>query len=486
MALPPRTFLSSKDVRMSQFTPSQLVSRRQLLGFGAAGILGWSLPEMLAAQSVAVSSARAKAKNVLVVLEQGGLSQMDTWDPKPDVVAEHRSPFKPVATCVPGMRFTELLAKTGRVADKLAVVRSMRHPKSGANGHPDGTQYMLSGNHPGSAIEMPDIGSVAAHVLGTRCKYLPPYIMVPGNHEQAAATRTGFLPASTKVFKTNGRDLSAKDWKVGALEARPDTPEARLADRQRLLASLNNQYASRNGKGMGFGGMERFYDQAFDTLTSPKVAAAFDYQREPIALREKYGVGHRGACYLVGRKLIESGVRFVTVDTRWPLTKDTPGGFNLNWDHHDLMYANGSCGTVRDKAGGEGRYGIGTWPMMGSTDQAFAALIEDLHDRGLLAETLVCFITEFGRTPKLNKFQGRDHWTNAYSIAFAGAGVRGGQIIGASDKEAGQVANEPHTPEEYAATIYEKLGIDRTKPLYTASNRPVFVNHDVDPIEALF
>jgi len=469
------------------FRPEHHVSRRHVLQASVMGALGWSLPEWLALQAKAgTENRRAKAKNVLVVLEQGGLSQMDTWDPKPEVIAEHRSPYKPIATRVPGIRYTELLTKTAEHADKIAVVRSMLHPKGGANGHPTGTQYMLSGSHPTSPMEMPDIGSVVSHVLGTRCGYLPPYIMVPGNHEQAKETRSGFLPASTKVFKTSGKDLSDKDWKVGALERRADTSLDRLDDRKNLLNELNNRFSTSSGKGIGFGGMERFYDQAFDTLTSPKVTAAFDYQKEPTALKEKYGVGHRGACYLIGRKLIEAGVRFVTVDVRWPLTKETPGGFNLNWDHHDYMYSKGSCGTVRDKAGGEGRYGIATWPMMGSTDQAFAALLTDLDERGLLAETLVCFITEFGRTPKLNKFQGRDHWTNAYSIAFAGAGVPGGQVIGSTDKEAGQVSNEPHTPEEYAATIYEKVGINRSQPLYTASHRPVFVGNDAEPIAGLF
>src|SRR5215475_8852469 len=210
-------------------------------------------------------------------------------------------------------------------------------------------------------------------------------------------------------------------------------------------------------------------------LTSPQVSAAFDLRREPEPVRRMYGPGHRGACYLVGRKLIEAGVRFVTVDVRWPLTPDVPGGFNLNWDHHDYIYARGSCGTVRDKAGGEGRYGIGHWVMMGSTDQAFAALIDDLEQRGLLAETLVCFVTEFGRTPRLNKFQGRDHWPNAYSIAFAGAGVRGGQVIGKTDRDGGYVLDQAFTPDVYAATVYESLGIDLTAPVYTREHRPVFL-----------
>ena len=461
------------------------LNRRQFLHAGATGILGLSLPELLALHA-ASGTHHGRAKNVLVVLEQGGLSHMDTWDPKPETIAEHRSPFKPIATRVPGMRFTELLTNTARIADKLSVVRSMYHAKGGANGHPDGTQYMLSGAHPASATKMPDLGSVASHVLGTRCKDLPPYIMVPGNHEQAAVTSTGFLPAGMKAFKTGGRDLSAPDWRVGDLNPRAENVEQRLADRRRLLQSVDSRLLGPTGDRLGVGGMDRFYEQAFDTLTSSRVAKAFDYRGEPDRVRELYGKGHRGACYLVGRKLIEAGVRFVTVDARWPLTPETPGGFNLNWDHHDLIYAKGSCGTVRDKAGGEGRYGIGHWCMMGSTDQAFAALIEDMHQRGLLAETLVCFISEFGRTPRLNKFQGRDHWTNAYSIAFAGAGVPGGQVIGATDKEGGSVVSDPHTPEEYAATVYEKLGIDRTKPLYTSTKRPIFIGHDGEPIAPLF
>lgn len=464
-------------------TPVRFPSRRDALRLGAGGVLGWSLPQCLALAAAGKAGSKAAAKNVLVVLEQGGLSQMDTWDPKPDAVAEHRSPHAPIRTKVPGVHFTDLMPETAKVADKLAVVRSMCHTKAGASGHPDGTQYALSGAHPGSPLRMPDIGSVVSQVLGTACPYLPPYIMVPGNHEQAAVTSTGFLSAGTKVFKTGGRDLSDPKWKVGGLEPRPETTADRLAGREELLAGMNARFAQ--GSTAAFGGMDRFYEQAFDTLTSPKVAKAFDYQGEPLAVRERYGIGHRGACYLVGRKLIEAGVRFVTVDARWPLTPEVPGGFNLNWDHHDYIYSKGSCGTVRDKAGGEGRYGIGHWVMMGSTDRAFAALVADLDQRGLLAETLVCFVTEFGRTPKLNKFQGRDHWTNAYSIAFAGAGVRGGQVIGTTDKDGGHVATDPFTPEAYAATIYEKLGIDRTQPLYTSNNRPVFLGHDADPIPQL-
>jgi len=469
----------------SGFPPLSL-TRRRLLQSGTVGVLGLSLPQLMALQARAADPSRkGAAKRVLVIYEQGGLSHMDTWDPKPDAVAEHRSPHRPISTSVPGLQLSDLLPSTARIAHKLAVVRSMHHAKAGADAHPNGTQYALSGAHPLNPTEMPDIGAVVSKLLGTESPSLPPYVMIPGNHEQANETRTGFLPASLKVYKTGGRDLSDPNWKVNDLLARPENAARRISGRQQLLASLDQRFVD-GGAARSLDGMEGFYEQAFDTLTSPKVTDAFNLNSEPSSVRDAYGAGHRGVCYLLGRKLIEAGVRFVTVDVRWPLTPETPGGFNLNWDHHDLIYTPGSCGTVRDKAGGEGRYGIGHWVMMGSVDRAWAALIEDLDQRGLLAETLVCFVSEFGRTPRLNKYQGRDHWTNAYSIVFAGAGVRGGQAIGASDRDGGYVVTQAHTPEDYAATIYEKLGIDRDRPLYTATNRPVYFGHLGEPIPELF
>jgi arylsulfatase A-like enzyme len=176
----------------------------------------------------------------------------------------------------------------------------------------------------------------------------------------------------------------------------------------------------------------------------------------------------------------------VTVDVRCPASSVKKDGENLNWDHHDNIYTDGTCGKDRVLCGGEGRYGIATWPMMGSTDQAFAALISDMHDRGLLKETLVCFVTEFGRSPKMNKCHGRDHWPQAYSIAFAGAGVPGGQVIGATDKQGGEVTEKPHTPEDYAETIYAKLGITTGLRLKGPGERPVEFTDGGKPIPELF
>jgi hypothetical protein len=457
------------------------LQRRSFLGVGVAGAMTARVASLAEAAS---EGRKAQAKNVLVVLEQGGLSHMDTWDPKPDAVAEHRSPFKPISTAVPGLQFTSLLSNTAKIADRLTVIRSMYHDRSGANGHPLGTQYALSGEMPGGPLEMPDIGSIVSQRMSSECDYLPPYIMVPGNHEQAKQTRVGFLPAAAKVFKTGGRDLSDPEWKVNDLGLLTGVDRGRFTDRRDLLSNLNVGVApASNDPVRTFSDLS---NQAADLLTNPLTQSAFNLSEEKDATRDAYGRGHRGQCYLMGRRLIERGVRFVTVDVREPLTDKTPGGFNMNWDHHDYIYNKGSCGTIRNGAGGEGRYGIAHWVMMGSTDQAFAALISDLEERGLLADTLVAFVSEFGRTPRLNRFKGRDHWTNAYSIALAGGGVPGGQVIGSSDNEGGYVTNRPTRPDDYAATVYEKLGLDRTKPVYTPSNRPVFLAHNGNPIEEVF
>ncbi|MGE0609511.1 MAG: DUF1501 domain-containing protein [Pirellulales bacterium] len=456
------------------------MQRRSFLGLGLSAGGLWATNAMAAASAPTTASG-GRAKQVLIVLEQGGLSHIDTWDPKPDAVAEHRSPFKPISTSVPGVQLTELFAKTARHADKLAIVRSMHHRQTG---HGEGTQTMLQGFEPGGPLAMPDLGTAVSHLMGTACGYLPPYVMVPGNHEQSGVTSPGFLSAEFKAFKTGGRDLSDPAWKMRDFSLLDGVDSRRLRDRHDLLSNLNIGVLPVGGPDSP-AAVQRFQEQAFNVLSNPRTSAAFDLSAESDSTRDAYGRSHRGQCYLLGRRMVEEGVRFVVVDVREPETAQTPGGFNMNWDHHDLIYTSGSCGTVRNKAGGEGRYGIAHWVMMGSTDQAFAALLDDMQQRGLLAETLVCFVTEFGRTPRLNQFQGRDHWSNAYSIAFAGAGIRGGQVIGDTDRDGGFIRDDPHTPQDYAATIHQLLGIDRAQPVYTRDQRPVFLTGEGRPIAAL-
>lgn len=455
-------------------------SRRSFLGIGLGGIIT-ALTGLDAAAERLPERRSGKAKRVLVIFEQGGVSHIDTWDPKPDAPLEHRSPFKPIRTNADGMQFTELLAKTARVADKLTVVRCMTQPTPGiGNSHPKGSQYIYSGEAPGGPIDMPDIGSVVAHRLGTDALYLPSNILLPGTDEQADSSHVGFLPPGFAAFKTGGSPADP-NWKVPNLGLLAGIDERRFKDRKDLLSALDVGIVNA-GRSKDVDAMHALMGQAADMLTNPLTRKAFDLNNESPALRERYGMGHRGQCYLLARKLIESGVRFVTVDVREPMHSYRDGkpvvyggGSNMNWDHHDAIYSRTHT-NVPNGGAGAGRWGIGTWPMMGSTDQAFAALIEDLHQRGLLEETLVCFVTEFGRTPKVNERQGRDHWTFSFSFAFAGAGVPGGQVVGSTDREGGYISSSmAYTLDDYAATIYEKMGIDRSKPLQTPTGRPIYI-----------
>ena len=460
--------------------------RRSFLQLGMIGAASALLPGGSTARE-GQAGRPAKARRVLVIFEQGGVSQMDTFDPKPEAVAEHRSPFKPIDTVVPGLRFTELLAKTAKVADKLAIVRCMHQPTPGiGNSHPKGSRYIFSGEAPGGPVDMPDIGSIFALRVGSACRYLPPYILVPGNSEQANESKSGFLPSGLSAFKTGGVDLSAPDWRVSNLDLIGGIDPRRFRDRSDLLSNLDvglNTLGANASRQVA--AMSSFVGQAQDMLSNPLTRKAFELSTESEATHDRYGRGHRGQCYLLGRKLIESGVRFVTVDVREPMTDKTPGGSNMNWDHHDFIYSTTST-KIKGGGPGAGRYGIGTWPMMGSTDQAFSALIEDMGERGLLDETLVCFVTEFGRTPKINERLGRDHWTNSFSIAFAGAGVPGGRVIGETDKDGGYIVSEmAYTIEDYAASVYEKLGLDRSEPLRTPDNRPIFIASKGKPIPEL-
>jgi len=461
------------------------LGRRNFIGIGAAGGLSvLNSPFASEAFEGEYRDRPGRAKNVLVILEQGGMSHTDTWDPKPDTLVEQMSPYKTVSTNVPGMQFTELLSETSKVADKLTVIRSMYHTSGVTNGHPKGTQYTLSGHVPGGPLEMPDIGSVVAHRISSNCGYLPPYIMAPGNSEQAKESRLGFMPFDTQVFKTGGKDLSQADWKVPGLGLNKAIGQARFSKRLDLLSDLDVGLPDHHSDKAA--GWVQAIEQAEEGLLNPNTKIAFDLEKESDKLRDDYGRGHRGQCYLLGRRLIEQNVRFVTIDVREPLTEKTPGGSNLNWDHHDFIYAKGTCNLPGAGGGGRGRYGIGTWWMMGSVDQAFSALIRDMDERGLLEETLVCFVTEFGRTPKLNKAQGRDHWSKAYSIVMAGAGVPGGQVVGASDRQGAFVTERPCTPDDYAATVYKKLGLNLDKTLRAPDGRPILLAAQGNPIREVF
>jgi hypothetical protein len=467
------------------------LNRRRLLQSVSAGVMGFGLPELLALEAAAKTAAKqSRAKQVLVVYEEGGISQMDTWDPKPDAPVDHRTPYMPIATKVPGVQFSSLMPKLAQQADKLAVVRSMTTAK--APSHPNACKEFFKGYPFDAPLDFPDIGSVVVDTLGSECRELPGYVFCPGINMPNHVTSTGFLPASRAPWKLGtknlGENLADPDWKVDALTPQPGLNDQRMAARRSLLGGLNGSPLSKIDKAQA---MQSYYENAFDLLTSPRVQTALNLSNENDRTRDRYGRDHRGCCYLLGRKLIEAGVRFVTVTVIQPPEHvDRPGygqqkGVFLNWDHHEGIYQNGPCGGPQAMRNQE-RYGLPHPIMMPSLDTSLSALLEDMNARGLLDETLVCFVTEMGRTPRINKWGGRDHWGRAMSIAFAGAGVSGGQTIGATNKEGGDVVDSRYGPADYAETIYRKLGIDTAARLHRTDGRPVDFTDGGRPIQGLF
>lgn len=466
-------------------------TRRQFGRSLNAGLMGLGLPQLLALEAAtAATPIRVRARRVLVVYEEGGISQMDTFDPKPFAPADHRTPYRPIETSAPGVQFSELMPLIARQADKLAVVRSMTSAE--APSHPNACKEFFKGYRFNAPLDFPDIGSVVSHLLGTECPQLPGYVFCPGVNMPNAVSSTGFLPTSRAPWKLGtkglGENVADPEWKVAALTPQTGLNHQRMSTRQHLLGRLDEltDVAQRQARPL-----QQYYENAFDLLTSPDVQRAFDLSAESDRTRDRYGRDHRGCCYLLGRKLIEAGVRFVSVTIVQPPdlvnrpNYGQPNGVFLNWDHHEGIYRNGPCGGPQGMRNQE-RYGLPHPVMMPSLDRAFSALIEDLHQRGLLDDTLVCFLSEMGRTPRINQWEGRDHWGRAMSMAFAGAGVPGGCTIGATDDEGGDVVDRRYTPADYAETIYHKLGIDTAARLKKSDGRPVDFSDGGHPIPELF
>lgn len=473
--------------------------RRRVLSHLTAGILGCGLRKELQLTAETSSARPRRARNVLVLYEEGGVSQMDTWDPKPLAPVDHRSPYAPIATNVPGVWFTSLMPRIARHADKLSVVRSMTSTR--VAGHIEGCLEFLKGYRfdspafQGSGLNshrFPDIGSIVTDLLGSDCPELPAYIFCPGANLPNYVNNTGFLHRSRAAWKLGtrslGENVAAPGWRVKSLDPQPSLDRDRMAARMSLLRSLDHSPTAAAPNAEAFA---RNYGYAFDLLTSPRVQGALSFEHDTPATLDRYGRDHRGLTYLMARKLIEAGVRFVTATVIQPselvgrLNNGEPNGAFLNWDHHEGIYNNGPCGGPQAMNNGE-RYGLPHPVMMPSLDRSFSALLEDLDDRGLLDETLVCFVTEMGRTPRLNKWQGRDHWARAMSIAFAGAGVPGGQVVGETDREAADVLSHPYTACDYAETIYRKLGINTERRLTMPDGRPIDFSEGGRPISELF
>ena len=427
------------------------VTRRDFLQVGALGAIGLTLPQLLAAQSRGAVSKEHDNRSVIMIFNLGAPSQMDTFDPKPDAAAEIRGPFAPIST-KGGFQLTEILPKHAAVADKFSVVRSCYHTAAAV--HDTGHQMLQTGRLFTGGLNTPHVGCALAYLRGRKTD-LPPHVILPeamgptgGNlpHGQDA----GFLGKAYDPFVLN-TDPSQENFKVPDLLPPKDFGDARL-DRRRRLRQIVEEKVTEFEASPAAKLMDANFEAAYRMMTSPQARAAFDLSQEPKELREKYGLTRFGQCCLLARRLIEAGVRFVTVNTFLTVFNE------ITWDIHGSKPFTSIEG-MRDIVA----------PMY---DQAYGALIEDLSDRGLLADTLVCNLAEFGRTPRINPAGGRDHWPQCFCGYFAGGGIQGGRAIGKSDPIGAYPAERPVEPAEVVATIYKSLGFDLDTTLPGPAGRP--------------
>jgi hypothetical protein len=423
-----------------------LLSRRQLLQVGGVGLVGLGLPKLLQARAPDGGERRGREKSCIFIVQYGGASHIDSWDLKPQAPDGIRGPYKPIATTVPGMQIGELLPRLAQNANRYCLIRSMTH----GNGGHDGGMHVCMTGHSKPEADTPYLGAVIAK-LRPATRNVPSYVWLQNlaGDVQPRYLTGGFLGAPYSPLRV-GQDLdnpSVPGFRVTALDPPKDVPNERLLDRQSLLARLETD-SSVLGKPAA-GNLLRFQERAVDLVTGPEARRAFDLDREASVLRDRYGRHPLGQNLLMARRLIEAGVRLVSV-TAW--CGLSPGDKFRNvqtWD----MHGNGAGldGIFSNKS-----FGLG-WALP-VVDQAVSALLEDLETRGLLEDTLVVMVGEFGRSPDI-KGGGRDHWPACYSAMLAGGGIRGGRVVGASDGKAGYVKDRPVSPEDFGATLLHALGV---------------------------
>ncbi|WP_013629647.1 DUF1501 domain-containing protein [Rubinisphaera brasiliensis] len=414
------------------------LSRRGFLTVGALAGAGLALPDLLRLQSAQAelkdySNFEGTAKSVIHIFLPGGIAQQESFDPKPFAPIEYRGEMKQIKTKIDGVQFGETLPKTAQIADRLTIINSMTH---GEAAHERGTHNMFTGYRPSPAIQYPSIGAIVSHQLGTR-NNLPPYVCVPNQPNEYAGT--GYLSSSYAPFSL-GSDPASNGFKVRDLDMYAGIDDSRFATRRSALEAVNEHFRAIE-KSDKLAAMDSFYDRAYSLLSSPEARNAFDLEKEDAKTRDAYGRGQAGARMLMARRLVESGVRLVNL---------TYGG----WDMHQNIVS-------------------GFKRLMPDFDQAFSALIKDLEDRGMLDDTLVMVSSEFGRTPKINKDAGRDHWPKVFSVALAGGGVKKGYVHGTSDATATEPDLDPVGPEDLFTTVYHTLGIVADKEIMAPGDRPI-------------
>ncbi len=428
------------------------VDRRELLRVGGLSLLGLGLPHLLAASETALPGMPptdrtfGPAKNIIYLWLAGGPPQHETFDPKPEAPAEIRGPFKPIRTTVPGVHFCELLPRTAGLAHKLAIARSIHTNDNNHDGSGywvwTGYKYVGPNSRTIQPTDWPYFGSLVKRFKPSQklpplsVVWLPDWARLNENVTQAGQTG-GFMGREWDPDRFLG-DPAAPDYQVQGLKP-SDIPPLRLQQRERLLHQLDRHLAGLEHS-TAVRNFDTYRQRAFDLIISGKAREAFAIGKEPAKMRERYGRTRFGQCCLLARRLIEAGVRLVHV--QWPREPGDNAVDNPLWDTHAQ-----NAERMEDV-------------LAPTFDVGFTALIQDLEERGLLQETLVVAIGEFGRTPKINANGGRDHWGNVWSFALAGAGISGGQVLGASDRTGGAPARDPFTPGDLTATLFHLLGIN--------------------------
>lgn len=412
-------------------------SRRDFLYVGLVGGLGLTLGEFFKrtarADPKSFESNEGPAKSMIHIFLPGGISHQETFDPKPYAPVEYRGDMNSIETKVPGLRVNEYLPRIASIADRLTICQSMTH---GEAAHERGTHNMFTGYRPSPALVFPSFGSVISHEFGPR-NNLPPYVCVPSMPNEYAGS--GYLSSAYGPFSL-GSDPADGGFTVRDLNLPTGVDEPRFERRRSMLAVVDDHFAKAEASD-SVRAMDSFYKRAYALISSAAAREAFNINAEPNELRDKYGRNAAGQRMLMARRLVEAGVRFVSL---------TYGG----WDYHDNIRPNMAAN-------------------LPPFDQAFATLIEDLEARGLLDSTLIMVSSEFGRTPKINGTAGRDHWPKVFSVVLAGGGIKKGFVYGQSDATATEPEKDPLTIEDLSTTMYHQLGIVADKELMAPGDRPI-------------
>lgn len=430
--------------------PQGAVTRRNLLQIGAPA-LGLTLPQLLQREAQGADSNSGSKKSLIVFWTDGGVSQQDTWDMKPDSPPEYRGMYQPIRTSLPGVILSERLPGQARVMKHLSLVRSVHHE----NGiHAPSTHWMQTGYFgptlARNAAQKPSFGSVVGRSLGSRRSPMPAYVTIPKS-EAFGYQGAVYLGKAWNPFEV-GADPNAADFQVPNLTLPSSLTSRSVNSRRQLLRSFDTIRRDIEQSGL-LEGLDTFKGQALEMVTGDDMRRAFDLTQEPDALRDQYGRHRYGQSALLARRLVEAGARCVNINTG-------------NWDHHNDIEQ-------------------GLEQHLPPLDQAIAGLITDLVQRNMLNDVIVYCVGEFGRTPRINGHAGRDHWSDCFSVLLTGGGIRQGQIVGASEKWGGGVHERLVRPLDLLATIYHVMGIPLDTHYNDASGRPVSIVGEGKPIHEL-